>query len=70
MDFSIADFLIGSIFGLVGIVYFRIGKYDSNFTFVITGIILIAYPWFVNNTLFLILIGIIVTLFPYLIRKL
>ena len=58
-DFSIMNILAWVIFGGVGFVAFVYGKKQSSFKPLVIGIVLIAYPYFVTNTIALYMVGFI-----------
>ncbi len=58
------SFLIGTI----GFGYFIYGKNTTRFIFLLSGIAMCAYPYFVQNILFSIIIGIILLIIPFVIK--
>ncbi len=61
----IFDLLIGTI----GFAYLIYGKKDTNFNFIIFGIILMSYSFFIQNIFFSIILGIIFTISPFVTDK-
>ena len=55
-------------FSIVGFGYFLYGKKSTNYLFVICGIILMVFPYFVSNPTYLIIIGVVVSLIPLIIK--
>jgi hypothetical protein len=55
-------------FSIVGFGYFLYGKKSTNYLFVICGIILMVFPYFVSNPTYLIIIGVGVSLIPLIIK--
>ncbi len=60
-NFSPANLFAGLIFGSIGFVAFIYGKKNAFWRPVVIGIILITYPYFLSGTLFIYLIGIVLT---------
>ena len=55
-------------FSIIGFGYFLYGKKSANYVFLICGIILMVFPYFISNTAYLIIIGIVVSVIPLLIK--
>jgi hypothetical protein len=55
-------------FSIVGFGYFLYGKKSSNYLFLICGIILMVFPYFVSNPAYLIIIGVVASLIPLIIK--
>jgi len=55
-------------FSIVGFGFFLYGKKSTNYLFVICGIILMVFPYFVSNPTYLIIIGAVVSLIPLIIK--
>ena len=49
------------VFGSIGLVAFMIGKKRARFKMMITGIILMGYPYFIWNTIALYALGVVLT---------
>ena len=60
--------LLGVVFSSIGLGYFIYGKKQQQTMPLICGIALMIYPYFIDNTVFLILIGIILCIAPKFIR--
>lgn len=60
--------LLGVVFSSIGLGYFIYGKKQQQTMPLICGIALMIYPYFIENTVFLILIGIILCITPKFIR--
>lgn len=60
--------LLGVVFSSIGLGYFIYGKKQQQTMPLICGIALMIYPYFIENTVFLILIGIILCIAPKFIR--
>lgn len=55
--FSVGGLIGGLIFSCIGFVAFIYGKRNAEYRPMITGILLMAYPYFVKNTIALYLVG-------------
>ena len=60
--------LLGVVFSSIGLGYFIYGKKQQRTKPIICGIALMTYPYFIENTVVLILIGIILCIAPKFIR--
>ncbi len=60
--------LWGLLFGSIGMGYFVYGKKQGRFVPILSGIALIVFPYFVENTIFLVLVGIALMALPYFFR--
>ncbi|MBP8098985.1 MAG: amino acid transport protein [Acinetobacter sp.] len=60
--------LLGVVFSSIGLGYFIYGKKQQRTMPIICGIALMTYPYFIENTVVLILIGIILCIAPQFIR--
>lgn len=58
----------GMLFGAVGMGYFIYGKKQKVFVPLACGLILMVYPYFISNTIVLVLVGLIVSALPYFFR--
>jgi hypothetical protein len=67
MDNS-ASLLWGLLFGSIGIGYFVYGKRQRRGIALLSGIVLIVFPYFVSSWYLIILIGIVLMALPYFIR--
>jgi len=65
---SEASLLWGVVFGAVGLAYFVYGKKQQRFVPLLCGIGLMAFPYFVSNTIALLLVGALLSAIPYLFR--
>lgn len=63
---SEASLLWGVVFGAVGLAYFVYGKKQQRFVPLLCGIGLMAFPYFVSNTVALLLVGALLSAIPYL----
>ena len=60
-----AMILWGFIIGMIGIVYFICRKKVSNFYVLISGIVMMIYPYFVSNIFVSIAVGIALIILPF-----
>ena len=61
MNMSTANILASVIFGSIGFAAFIYGKKQSSFKVLVIGIILMVYPYFVQNPIALFAIGGVLT---------
>ena len=45
------------VFSMLGIFYFKRGKSQSDIPMIVCGVLLLLYPYFVSNALYIVLIG-------------
>ncbi|HVO91507.1 MAG TPA: hypothetical protein VMT22_01645 [Terriglobales bacterium] len=65
---SAATLLWGVLFGAVGLAYFVYGKKQQMFVPLFCGIGLMVFPYFISNTILLVLTGAVLSAIPYLFR--
>jgi len=65
---SSASIIWGILFGSIGIGYFIYGKKQQRGVALLSGVGLIAFPYFVSNIFLIILIGIVLMALPFFIR--
>jgi drug/metabolite transporter (DMT)-like permease len=63
---SATTLIIGLFAGAIGLGYLAYGKKTSKLWFIISGIILIVYPYFVSNDIAQIVTGILLIVCPVL----
>jgi hypothetical protein len=63
-----AQLFWGVIFGAVGSGYFLYGKKQQAFIPLCAGILLCVFPYFIANTLLMLLVGFILMAIPFLIK--
>jgi hypothetical protein len=68
MDNS-ASLIWGMIFGSIGVGYFVYGKKQQRFIAMLSGFALCVFPYFVSNTVLMVLIGIVLIALPFFIRS-
>ena len=64
-----AELLWGVLFGSIGVGYFMYGRRQGKMIPLLCGVVLIVYPYFMPNTVVLVIIGAIFTAVPYFIRR-
>jgi len=65
---SEASLLWGVVFGAVGLAYFVYGKKQQRFIPLLCGIGLMAFPYFMSNTVLLVVVGLVLSVIPYFFR--
>ena len=60
--------LLGVLFSSIGLGYFLYGKKQKVTVPLVCGLVLMIFPYFVENTTMLTLIGIILSILPYFIK--
>ena len=65
---SEAWLLWGVVFGAVGLAYFVYGKKQQRFVPLVCGIALVAFPYFISNTVLLVVVGLVLSAVPYFLR--
>ena len=65
---SEAMLLWGVVFGSVGLAYFVYGKKQGRFVPLLCGISLMAFPYFISNTVLLVVVGLVLSVVPYFFR--
>ena len=60
--------LWGVVFGAVGLAYFVYGKKQRRFVPLLCGIALMAFPYFMSNTVLLVVVGLVLSVVPYFFR--
>ena len=62
---SAASLIWGVIFGAIGLAYFVFGKRQQRFVPLFCGIGLMAFPYFVSNTVLMVIVGLVLSVIPY-----
>ena len=65
---SEAQILWGVLFGAIGTGYFIYGKQQRSVVPLVTGVALMAFPYFFDNVWLLVLVGVALAAVPYFIR--
>jgi hypothetical protein len=63
-----ASLLWGILFGSIGLGYFMYGRKQRNGVPLLCGVCLMIYPYFVSNSILLVLIGAAIMSVPYFFR--
>jgi len=66
---DVAQLYWGLLFGSIGFGFFLYGKRKKRIVALVSGLSLMAYPYFVSNTLIMVGIGVTVTAIPFFIRR-
>ena len=66
MDFG-TTLIFSILFGSIGMGYFVYGKKQQAAIPLITGIVLCIFPYFVSNVYIMVLVGLILTVLPWVI---
>ena len=66
---SMWGMLAALLFSMLGIVYFKRGKSEGDVPMMICGVALLAYTFFVSNTLYIVLTGAGLLAAPYFLNK-
>lgn len=60
--------LLGVVFSSIGLGYFVFGKKQKNMVVLVSGIILMLYPYFIENIFFMLIIGVALIFLPKFIK--
>jgi hypothetical protein len=66
--FSTTNLFIGIITGAVGMAYFIYGKKQEKISFLVAGLCLCIYPYLFESVLALVLIGLVLVAFPFVVK--
>ncbi len=58
MEFSVASIFVGFFVGVIGFALFLYGKRQSKYLHLITGVILMIYPYVVPDALWMAVVGV------------
>jgi hypothetical protein len=61
-----SSIIFGLLFGTIGLGFFIYGKKQQEFVSLCCGIALMAFPYFVTNTILLCVIGVVLICIPFL----
>ena len=67
-SFSLSWIIIAGFFGILGMAYFMYGKKSLRYMFLICGIVLMVYPYFVTQTVYMVIVGVVVSAVPFVIK--
>lgn len=65
---STSSLLWGLLFGSIGLAFFIYGKRQKMVVPLVCGIILMIFPYFISNTILLVVLGIALIALPYFLR--
>ncbi len=65
---STSSLFWGLLFGSLGLGFFVYGKKQKAIVPLVCGLTLIVYPYFISNTVLLVLLGVVLVLIPYFVR--
>lgn len=60
--------LWGLLFGSIGLGFFIYGKRQRAVVPLVSGLVLMVFPYFVTNTVLLVVIGVVLIAVPYFVR--
>lgn len=60
--------LWGMVFGSFGLAYFIYGRKQQALVPLLCGVVLMVFPYFVANTILLVMIGVVLIITPYFVR--
>lgn len=66
---SVSSIFWGMIFGAVGLAYFVYGKKQHLFIPLLCGMTLMAFPYFISNTIILVAVGVGLAMLPFFFRE-
>ncbi|HED17723.1 MAG TPA: hypothetical protein ENI64_13035 [Gammaproteobacteria bacterium] len=58
------------LFGSIGIAYLVYGRKQRHVLALVTGLLLIVFPYFISNVMLLVSLGVLLVALPYIISKL
>ena len=58
----------GFLFSSIGLAYFMYGKSQKSPVPLSCGLVLMIYPYFVSNSIWMVVIGVILSAIPYFVR--
>jgi hypothetical protein len=62
-------FLLGMLFSAIGAGYFLYGRKERSSLYLLLGVLLVAYPYFVSSLVLLLLIGVLLSAVPVAIHR-
>jgi hypothetical protein len=60
--------VLGVIFGSIGLGYFLYGKKQRAVVPLVSGLVLMVVPYFISNTIALVVVGGVISAIPYFVR--
>jgi len=64
IDFDGVNLLLSLVFSTFGLIYFRYGNRLAKVPWIVTGGVLMVYPYFVNSRLWMVVIGLLLMAIP------
>lgn len=68
MEINISLIVSAIIFSGVGFVFFMHGRKQKKIEILITGLVLMIYPYFISSIMLAIIVGIVLALLPFIFR--
>ena len=68
MTLNVGVLLWGLIFSCIGLGFFMYGRKQRAVVPLVCGLVLMIYPYFISNLLWLVVTGIVLTAIPYFLR--
>ena len=68
MDFNWPLLIVGFVFSCVGFVYFSYGKRMQLFNMMMCGLVLMVYTYFVDSLAMSVIIGLLLSALPFVLR--
>ena len=68
MNFDVPLLLVGMIFSGIGFVYFSYGKRMQKFNLMASGLVLMVCPYFTENMVSTVIVGLILSALPFLLK--
>lgn len=68
MNFDPTSLFFSLLFSIIGLAYFSYGR-KNNIYFMITGVVLMVYPYFVNQNWVLIVLGVVFSALPFILER-
>ena len=63
-----AELVLGLVFGSIGVGYFIYGRRQGTFMPFVSGLALMAFPYFVEGALATVLVGLVIASLPFVIK--
>ena len=60
--------VLGVIFGSIGLGYFLYGRKQRAVVPLVSGLVLMVVPYFISNTIVLVIVGGVISAIPYFVR--
>jgi hypothetical protein len=65
---STSSLVWGLLFGSVGLGFFMYGKKQKAVVPLVCGLVLMVFPYFISNTVLLVIVGVALMAIPYFVR--